>query len=47
MNVSETCRSAIAKYSKQALKALKGTSLSEETREPFRALLDKLTGRKK
>lgn len=47
MNISETCRSAIAKYSKQALKALKGTSLDEETREPFRQLLDKLTGRKK
>ena len=47
MNISETCRSAIAKYSKQALKALKGISLDEETREPFRQLLDKLTGRKK
>lgn len=47
MNVSETCRSAIAKYSKQALKALKSTSLSEENREPFRLLIDKLTGRKK
>lgn len=47
MNVSDTCRSAIAKYSKQALKALKSTALDEEKREPFRLLLDKLTGRKK
>lgn len=47
MDVSETCRSAIAKYGKQALKALKGTSLDEAAREPFRMLLDKLTGRKK
>lgn len=47
MNMSEQCRKAIAAYSKKALKALKATSLSEEAREPFRLLVDKLTGRKK
>lgn len=47
MNMSAQCKAAISKYTKAALKALKSTSLTEERREPFRLLLDKLTGRKK
>ena len=43
----EVSRQAVSFYSKQALKALKGTSLSEEKKEPFRLLVEKLTGRKK
>ncbi|MCH5218145.1 MAG: polyprenyl synthetase family protein [Muribaculaceae bacterium] len=47
LNLNEVTRQAVSFYTKQALKALKGTSLSEEKREPFRLLVDKLTGRKK
>ena len=45
--VSEKCRAAINSYSKKSLAALKATSLSEEAREPFRLIVEKLTGRKK
>lgn len=47
LNISAECRKAIGHYSSMALTALKATSLSEEAREPFRLLLEKLTGRKK
>ena len=47
LNLNEVTRQAVSFYTKQALKALKGTSLSEEKKEPFRLLVDKLTGRKK
>ena len=47
LNLNEVARQAVSFYSKQALKALKGTSLSEEKKEPFRLLVEKLTGRKK
>lgn len=47
MGMTEICRREIAGYTKNAVSALKATSLSEEAREPFRLLLDKLTGRKK
>lgn len=47
LNLNEVTRQAVSFYTKQALKALKSTSLSEEKKEPFRLLLDKLTGRKK
>lgn len=47
LNLNEVTRQAVSFYTKQALKALKSTSLSEELKEPFRLLLDKLTGRKK
>lgn len=47
MSMSEKCDKAIAGYSKKSLKALKSTSLSEEKRESFRLLAEKLTGRKK
>lgn len=47
MDMSRACREAVASYSKKALAALKATSLSDERREPFRLLVDKLTGRRK
>lgn len=47
LNLNEVSRQAVAFYTKQALKALKGTSLSEELKEPYRLLVEKLTGRKK
>lgn len=47
LNLNEVTRQAVSFYSKQALKALKSTSLSEELKEPFRLLVEKLTGRKK
>lgn len=47
LNLNEVSRQAVSFYTKQALKALKGTSLSEELKEPFRLLVEKLTGRKK
>lgn len=47
MGMSKTCREAILHYSSKALAALKATSLDDEAREPFRLLVDKLTGRKK
>lgn len=47
LNLNEVTRQAVSFYSKQALKALKGTSLPEDLKEPFRLLVEKLTGRKK
>lgn len=47
LNLNEETRKAVSFYSKQALKALKSTSLSEEKKEPYRLLVEKLTGRKK
>lgn len=47
MGLNESTRQAVSYYSKQAIKALKGTSLSDEAKEPFRLLVEKLTGRKK
>lgn len=47
LKINEEARNAVSFYSKQALKALKGTSLSEEKKEPYRLLVEKLTGRKK
>lgn len=47
LNLNDVSRQAVSFYSKQALKALKSTSLSEEAKEPYRALVEKLTGRKK
>lgn len=47
MNISELCRQTISAYSAKALAALRGTSLSDEQKEPFRLLVEKLTGRKK
>lgn len=47
LDMTRHCREAIAAYSAKALGALKTTSLSDDAREPFRLLVDKLTGRKK
>lgn len=47
MGISARVRTAIQHYSSKALAALKATSLSDEAREPFRLLVEKLTGRKK
>lgn len=47
LNLNEETRKAVSFYSKQALKALKTTSLPEDLKEPFRLLVEKLTGRKK
>ncbi|MCM1370184.1 MAG: polyprenyl synthetase family protein [Candidatus Amulumruptor caecigallinarius] len=47
MNMPEICGRAVADYSARALAALKATSLSDERREPFRLLVEKLTGRRK
>ncbi len=47
LDMTRHCREAIAAYSAKALGALKATSLSDDVREPFRLLVDKLTGRKK
>ena len=47
MGVSEKCRSEIARYSSKALNALRGTSMSDDAKELFRRVADKLTGRKK
>ena len=47
LNLSETVRKQVSHYSSEALSALKKTSLSDAAKEPFKALIDKLTGRKK
>jgi len=47
MNISDICRQEIAAYSAKALAALRATSLSDEDKEAFRAVVEKLTGRKK
>lgn len=47
LDMTRHCREAIAAYSAKALGALKATTLSDDAREPFRLLVDKLTGRKK
>lgn len=47
LDITSVCRAAISSHSSKALSALKNTKLSDEAREPFRALVEKLTGRKK
>lgn len=47
MGISDMCKKAIAHYCSRALTALKKVNISEEDQEPFRKLLEKLTGRKK
>ena len=47
MGIDEECRKAVASYSKKAIKALKSTSLADDVKEPFRLLVEKLTGRRK
>ena len=47
MGISDMCKKEIAHYCSKALTALKKVKMSEENKEPFRKLLEKLTGRKK
>ena len=47
IGLNEITRQAVGFYSKEALKALKKTSLSDEAKEPYRLLVEKLTGRRK
>ncbi len=47
MGLSEFCKNEINRYSSRALAALKGCGLDDEKKEPFRKLVEKLTGRKK
>ncbi len=47
MNLSAICRQEISTYSAKALAALKSTSLSDDDKAAFRAVVEKLTGRKK
>lgn len=47
LDVSARCREAVTLHSSKAIAALKASSLSDEYREPFRNLVEKLTGRKK
>lgn len=47
LGLSEAVRRDVSAYTGEALSALRETGLSEEIREPFRVLADRLTGRKK
>lgn len=47
MHIREACSAAVASYSARALSAVKQSGLSDSGVEPFKILLDKLTGRKK
>ena len=47
LQMSEKCKKAVGNYSSKALKALNSTTLSEEKKESFRKLAEKLIGRKK
>lgn len=47
IGVGDMCKKAVGHYSKKAMKALNSTSLSEEKKEVFRKLAEKLIGRKK
>lgn len=47
LDLAGRVRKEVGHYSSEALSALKKTALSEEAREPFRLLIDKLTGRRK
>lgn len=47
MGMPEICRKAVGHYSTGALHALKSAGLNEAQIEPFKVLIDKLTGRKK
>lgn len=47
MGMQEVCRREVAAYSSKALAAVKSTSLNDEKRDAFRALIEKLIGRTK
>lgn len=46
MGIDKLCTKFIAEYSNKAMKAINSTSLSDESKEIYRMLTDKLTGRK-
>lgn len=47
MEMPRLCKTEVAVWSKQALQAVKATSLSDEKREAFKGVLDKLVSRTK
>ncbi len=47
MGISELCKKEVARYGSKALSALKKVNIDDEAKEPYRKLLDKLTGRKR
>lgn len=47
LGINEKCKKAVGHYSSLALKALNSTSLSEDKKDAFRKLAEKLIGRKK
>ena len=47
MGMPAVCKAEVAAYSSKALAAIKKTSLSDEARESFRKLIEKLIGRSK
>lgn len=47
MEMPAVCKAEVNAYSSKALAAVKGTSLSDEKREAFRRLIEKLIGRSK
>lgn len=47
MGISDKVRAEVNRYSSEALRCLKKTSLSDSAKEPFRKLVEKLTGRTK
>lgn len=47
LNLSETVRKEVARYSSEALTALKKAKMPDAAKEPFKTMIDKLTGRKK
>lgn len=47
MDMPAICRAEVAAYSSKALAAVKSTSLSDDKREAFRSLIEKLIGRTK
>lgn len=47
LNLNDIVRKEVARYSSEALSAMKKANLSDIAKEPFKALIDKLTGRKK
>lgn len=47
LNLSELVRKEVAHYSSEAITALKKAKMTDTAKEPFKAMIDKLTGRKK
>ncbi len=47
LGISDIVRKDVVKYTSDALSALRETGLTDTEREPFKALADRLTGRKK